>query len=253
MRARPARAPAAARRRRRSAAGSRRACRRASRPPAAPRRRRRSPARARPSGSSPSPPDRVRAAAPAAISAAIFGTTDDGAVFASFDQPPVSRMLTKRIGRSSQARRALGLGVELEEEPALLRAGDEQFVAALGRTLEGAGLAPAEQRVLRSAARRRRQGRGPGRCGPAPAGRAASSGCSRRAVSSSVGISGASSPGRRRATVAEPAPRRQRGHSLGARPCAPLRCLAPRRRTGAGASTASSGAAWPSGIGSGLP
>ena len=41
----------------------------------------------------------------------------------------------------------LGLGVEFEEERAFLGAGDEQIVARLGRALEGARLATAEQRV----------------------------------------------------------------------------------------------------------
>src|SRR5204862_6231093 len=46
-----------------------------------------------------------------------------------------------------EPRRALGLLVQFEEETALLRAGDEQLVAALGRALESAGLATAQQGV----------------------------------------------------------------------------------------------------------
>ncbi len=48
------------------------------------------------------------------------------------------------------AGRTLGLLGELEEEPAFLRAGDEQIAGALGGALEGAGLAPAQRRVDRS-------------------------------------------------------------------------------------------------------
>ena len=74
----------------------------------------------------------------AAISAAIFGS----ALAASFDQPPVSRMLTKRIGRSAADSAPGGLGCQLEEEPALLRAGDDEVVVGLGGALE----APASRR-----------------------------------------------------------------------------------------------------------
>ena len=62
-----------------------------------------------------------------------------------------------------QARRAFGGLAQLEEEAALLRAGDEKVVGALGGALERAGLAPAQGRVDRRQARRRPQARGPGR------------------------------------------------------------------------------------------
>jgi hypothetical protein len=46
-----------------------------------------------------------------------------------------------------QPGRAFGLRVQFEEEAALLRAGHEQLVAALGRALERAGFAPAQRGV----------------------------------------------------------------------------------------------------------
>ena len=45
------------------------------------------------------------------------------------------------------ARRALGLLVQFEEQPALLRAGDQQVVAALRGALKRAGFAPAQRRM----------------------------------------------------------------------------------------------------------
>ena len=65
------------------------------------------------------------------------------AAFASFDQPPLSRMLTKRIGRSA-SEGALGLLGQREEQPALLRAGHQQLARG-GGALEGADLAAAQQ------------------------------------------------------------------------------------------------------------
>jgi hypothetical protein len=79
----------------------------------------------------------------AAMSAAIFGS----AVAASFDQPPLSRMLTKRIGRSAGDGAPSVALASSRKRRLLLRAGDEQIVARLRGALEGAGLAPAKQRV----------------------------------------------------------------------------------------------------------
>ena len=56
-------------------------------------------------------------------------------------------MLTKRIGRSTSDGAPSVAPRQLEEQAAFLGAGDEQVVARLRGALEGAGFAPAEQRM----------------------------------------------------------------------------------------------------------
>ena len=182
-RARRACAPARPCRRCASTAGSRRAGRRACARRARLRRRRRSRARARPTCSDTVATGSGSGSCAAASSAAIFGV----AAFASFDQPPVSRMLTKRIGRSCTLGAPSVCSFSSTKQPAFLRAGDEQLVAALGRALERAGFAPAQHRVNRLQPVSAPAGRAPGSAPPRPA---ASSGCSRRSASSSGGTAG---------------------------------------------------------------
>ena len=108
--------------------------------------------------SSPSAPARARAAARAAISAAIFGVAPRSR---PCDQPPVSRMLTKRIGRSCDAgapRSARSVRGTAGFPACRRRAGRRRPWPRAGRRPPRAGT----RWCGRSAARRRRQARAPG-------------------------------------------------------------------------------------------
>ena len=173
------------------------------------------------------------------------GDLRHGAASRPCDQPPVSRMLTKRIGRSCSARRAFGLrrsarrtaGFPACRPPPARR----RPWPRAGTRRPRAGTAVVWTAVEAVSARVRR--RGPA---PAPGRPAASSGCSRRSGSVIGRMLGGSAGAAASASGAASA-----GTAAGRR-CASA-FARPRRRTGPGTATAPSGAASTRGIGSGLP